>query len=169
MRTTLRCVLVNWVMGMRGEWHWLTIVYSDGLWYCGVEPSDFAIRKLNAKVKLSLCFKWAQRNEGVLGNGGIAPRILDLGTRGRWMVSFTPRPLYPQGKSPWYPLYRRLGGPQSRTRRGDEEKKFPTPAGTRTPYLPARSPVLYHWAILAPTREVVLLLFLLLLILLLLN
>jgi hypothetical protein len=30
------------------------------------------------------------------------------------MVSFTPRPLYPQGKSPWYPL----GGPQSRSGRG---------------------------------------------------
>jgi hypothetical protein len=29
------------------------------------------------------------------------------------MVSFTPRPLYPQGKSPWYPLDRRLGGPQT--------------------------------------------------------
>jgi hypothetical protein len=28
------------------------------------------------------------------------------------VVSFTPRPLYPQGKSPWYPLDRRLGGPQ---------------------------------------------------------
>jgi len=30
------------------------------------------------------------------------------------VVSFTPRPLYPQGKSPWYPLDRRLDGPQSR-------------------------------------------------------
>jgi hypothetical protein len=29
------------------------------------------------------------------------------------VVSFTPRPLYPQGKSSWYPLDRRLGGPQS--------------------------------------------------------
>jgi hypothetical protein len=38
------------------------------------------------------------------------------------MVSFTPRPLYPQGKSPWYPLDRRLGGPQSRSGRGSEEK-----------------------------------------------
>jgi len=28
--------------------------------------------------------------------------------------SFTPRPLYPQGKSLWYPLDKRLGGPQSR-------------------------------------------------------
>jgi hypothetical protein len=40
------------------------------------------------------------------------------------VVSFTPRPLYPQGKSPRYPLYRRLGGPQSQSgRRG--EKSFP--------------------------------------------
>jgi hypothetical protein len=28
------------------------------------------------------------------------------------VVSFTTRLLYPQGKSPWYPLGRRLGGPQ---------------------------------------------------------
>jgi hypothetical protein len=28
----------------------------------------------------------------------------------------------PQGKSPWYPLDRRLGGPQSRSGRGGEEK-----------------------------------------------
>jgi len=30
------------------------------------------------------------------------------------VVSFTPLPLYSQGKSPWYPLDRRLSGPQSR-------------------------------------------------------
>jgi hypothetical protein len=29
------------------------------------------------------------------------------------VVSFTPLPLYPIGNSPRYPLYRRLGGPQS--------------------------------------------------------
>jgi hypothetical protein len=28
----------------------------------------------------------------------------------------------PQGKSPWYPLDSRLGGPQSRSGRGGEEK-----------------------------------------------
>jgi hypothetical protein len=38
------------------------------------------------------------------------------------VVSFTPLPLYPQGKSPWYPLDRRLGGPQSRSGRGGLEK-----------------------------------------------
>jgi hypothetical protein len=40
------------------------------------------------------------------------------------MVSFTPRPLYPQRKSPWYPLDRKLGGPQSRFGRGGEEKNY---------------------------------------------
>jgi len=48
-------------------------------------------------------------------SGGIVPRILDLGTRWMWVVSFTPRPLYPKGKSPCYPLFRRLGGPHSRS------------------------------------------------------
>jgi hypothetical protein len=33
-----------------------------------------------------------------------------------------PQPLYPQGKSPWYPLDGRLGGPQSRSGHGGEEK-----------------------------------------------
>jgi hypothetical protein len=36
----------------------------------------------------------------VLGSGVIAPRILDLGTRWRCVVSFTPRQLYSQGKIP---------------------------------------------------------------------
>jgi hypothetical protein len=54
-------------------------------------------------------------------SGGIAPYILDLGTRWRLVVSFTPRPLYPQEKNAWYPLYRRLGGPQSRSGRGSDE------------------------------------------------
>jgi hypothetical protein len=47
------------------------------------------------------------------GSGGIIPRILGLGIRWRWVVSFTYWPRYTQGKSPWYPLYRRLGGPHS--------------------------------------------------------
>jgi hypothetical protein len=32
-----------------------------------------------------------------------------------------------QGKSPWYPLDRRLGGPQSRSERGEEENSQPLP------------------------------------------
>jgi len=63
------------------------------------------------------------------GSGGIAPHILDVGTTWRWVVSFTPRPLYTQGKSPRYPLDRRLGGPQSRSGHGGEEKNSQPPPG----------------------------------------
>jgi hypothetical protein len=56
------------------------------------------------------------------GSDGIAPRILYLGTRWRWVVSFKPRPLYPQGKRPWYPVNRRLDGPQIRSGLGGEQK-----------------------------------------------
>jgi hypothetical protein len=45
------------------------------------------------------------------------------------VVSFTPRPLYPQGKSPWYPFDRTLVGPQSRSGRGGEEKNSQSPPG----------------------------------------
>jgi hypothetical protein len=47
------------------------------------------------------------------GSGGIAPHILGLGTIWGRVISFTPRPLYSQRKSPWYPFDRKLGGPQS--------------------------------------------------------
>jgi len=47
------------------------------------------------------------------------------------VVSFTPRPIFPQGKIPRYPLDRRLGGPQSHSVHGGEEVS--TPAGNRTP------------------------------------
>jgi hypothetical protein len=59
------------------------------------------------------------------GSRGIALRIMNLDTRWRWVVSFTPRPLYSRGKSPWNPLDSRLGGPQNRCERDDEEKKIP--------------------------------------------
>jgi hypothetical protein len=83
--------------------------------------------KIKVKVKLFLCFNLAPHHEGVLGNGGIVLRILDLGTRQRSVVSFTPRPLYLQRKNPWYPLDRRLSGPQSRSGRGGEEKNSQPP------------------------------------------
>jgi hypothetical protein len=62
---------------------------------------------VKGKVVPVLFFNWAPRYEGILGE---------------WWYSFTPRPLYPQGKNPWYPLDRRLGGPQSWSGRGGEEK-----------------------------------------------
>ena len=53
--------------------------------------------------------------------GGIAPPILNLGTRLRWAVNITPRPLYLQRKTPRYPLIMRLGVFQCRAERFGEE------------------------------------------------
>jgi len=47
-------------------------------------------------------------------SGGIAQLFLNLGTRRGCVVSITPRPPLPPGKI-LYPLYRRLGGPRSRS------------------------------------------------------
>jgi len=41
----------------------------------------------------------------------------------------------PTGKEPQYSLSRSLGGPQSRSGRGGEEKKIPDSAGNRTPVI----------------------------------
>jgi len=65
--------------------------------------------------------------------GGVVSRILNLTTRWRWVVNFMPRQLYSRRMSPWYPLGRRLGGPQSRCRCGTEKDSFPCPAGNRSP------------------------------------
>jgi hypothetical protein len=69
--------------------------------------------------------------------------ILDVGTRWRWVVSFTPQLLYPRGKSPQYPLDKRLGGPQSRSRFCRMEKIFFPLLGIE-PSRPARSQSLYQ-------------------------
>jgi hypothetical protein len=53
-----------------------------------------------------------------------APLILNLCTRWRWVVSFTPRTLYLWGKSLRYPLSRRQDGPQRRSGRFGEEKNL---------------------------------------------
>jgi len=66
----------------------------------------------------------------------VAPCILNFSTRWRWVVSFTTRPLYPQ-----YPLDRRLGGPQSQSGRGGEEKN-PSPCRKQNP---GRPPCTLKW------------------------
>jgi hypothetical protein len=63
------------------------------------------------------------------------------GEFGEQRYSFTPRSLYPQGKSLRYPLDRRLGGTQSRSGRSVEEKNSQPPPGfePRSSDRPARS------------------------------
>jgi hypothetical protein len=53
------------------------------------------IRSACVKLKLSLCAM-----KTYWGSGGIAVRVLDLGTRWWWMVNFTTRPLCPLCKVP---------------------------------------------------------------------
>jgi hypothetical protein len=60
----------------------------------------------------------------------------------------------PPGKSPWFPLDRRLGGPQSRSGHGGGKKKFPAPSPRResNPRTPIVQPVVQRyidWAIMA--------------------
>jgi hypothetical protein len=78
--------------------------------------------------------------------------FFDLGTGWRWVVSFTPRPFYPQGKSPWYPLDRRLGGPQSRFGRGVHKQEW---KGCFTSvYVLSKSVLVYHISIDVPLFQI---------------
>jgi hypothetical protein len=96
-------------------------------------------------MKLYPVLNQAARHRDIWRNGGITPHLLNHGSRWRWVVSFTPRPLYLRGKSPRYPLDRRLGGPQSRSgHSGDEENKsLPFPAGNRTLVVQPIAPSLF--------------------------
>jgi hypothetical protein len=90
---------------------------------------------------------------GVRGSGCIDPQFLDVGTSWRSVVSFTPRPIYPRGKSPRYPLDRRLGGPQSWS--GRCEEKILDLTGTRPPTSAVTQPVASRYteyAIPAPLK-----------------
>jgi len=62
----------------------------------------------------------------------IAPRILNLGTRSRWVVSFTPRPFCSRNL-----LGRRWSGPQIRSGHSSGEEKCPfiAVAGNWTPVI----------------------------------
>jgi hypothetical protein len=93
---------LNWIL--ENEWvQWRnktqTARYGHSWWQIIVK----------VKVKLSLCFNWAPRHEGLLGGWGEKLHSFELGTRWRWVVSFTARQLYPEEKSLWFQLDRRLG------------------------------------------------------------
>jgi hypothetical protein len=97
---------------------------------------------------LKIKVKWSRHHaiNTYWGSGGTDPYVLDLGTRWRWVVSFTRRQFYPQRNNPPYHLDRRLGGPQSRSGRSGEEKKSQPPPRIepQNPDRPARSQSLYR-------------------------
>jgi len=67
-------------------------------------------------------------------SGGIAPSILDLGTRWRCVVSFTSRSPYPRGKDPGTHYMGGRMGPRGGSGCGNEEQKdaIIDPVGVRT-------------------------------------
>jgi hypothetical protein len=78
---------------------------------------------------LFLCLtNLALLHESVWRSGHIDPHFLDLGTSCSWVVRFTLRQLYPRGKSPRYPLYRRLDSPRAGLD-DVEKRKFLTLSG----------------------------------------
>jgi hypothetical protein len=117
--------------------HWKIHLHSHS-WKRRLQMRKYWRKVKGKKVKLFLCLtNQALRHEGVWGSRYIDPHFLDRGTSWRWVVSFTPRPPYPRGKSHRYPLDRRwLGGPQSRSERHGEEKILDlTESRTSTPRL----------------------------------
>jgi hypothetical protein len=132
----------------KNEWSYTSIPQYAFMAWCLIKHKGLALSKyligirtikiskcrvvplwVNVKVNFSLCLTKHHAMKTYWASGGIAPRFLDLGTRWRWVVSFTLRPLYRQGKSLWYPLGRRLSGTQSRSGRGGEEKNSQPPPG----------------------------------------
>jgi hypothetical protein len=72
-------------------------------------------------------------NETLCYEDALTECILNLGTRWRSVVSFTPRPLYFRGKSHLYPSGGWVG-------RSDGETKDPLPSQELNPCRPARNP-----------------------------
>jgi hypothetical protein len=94
-------------------------------------------------LNMSLCFIiWAPRYND-MREWRYSSTILNLGTRWRWVVSFKPLQLYPQGNRRRYPLNRTVDEPQSRSGRCGEEKISCSFRETN-PGRPTRSPSLYR-------------------------
>jgi hypothetical protein len=71
---------------------------------------------------------------------GVAPHILNLVTRRKWVVSFTPRPLYSRGRTPVLILKEAGCAPESVwTRWRRENSQSPPVIEPRSSYRPARS------------------------------
>jgi hypothetical protein len=89
------------------------------------------------------------------GSGGIAPRILNLGTRWRWVVSFTPRPLYPRERAPGTDWIGGWVGPRA-VLDAVVKRKIPSSLRELNLRTPIVQPVAQHytdWAITALNRE----------------
>jgi hypothetical protein len=107
------------------------------------------------KANLSLCLtNWALRHEELWRSACIDPRILDLCPCWRWVVSFMPGPLYPWGKSPRYPLDRRVGGLRNQSRwRGRRKSRPYLDSNSEPSAIESVASREIDWAISAPISE----------------
>jgi hypothetical protein len=80
---------------------WLPVVPSGKL-IPHIKPRR--LRSTCFKIKLSLSLRnYAQRLEDVWGSEGIAPRVLNIRTRWKWVVRITPQPYSPKERvAGWY-------------------------------------------------------------------
>jgi hypothetical protein len=79
---------------------------SMDLWNVGILPQHYMSSQPRKPRLESSSWRWKQHGP---------PVILNVGTRQKWVISFTSWRLYSWEKRPPYPLGRRLGGPQSRS------------------------------------------------------
>jgi hypothetical protein len=63
-----------------------------------IRETNFFMVKV--EVVSVLFLNWAPRHAGVLGSSGIAPRIIDLGIRWRWVVASRPGRFTPRERAP---------------------------------------------------------------------
>jgi hypothetical protein len=92
--------------------------------------------KVQVTINLSLCLTKHHDMKTYWESGAVAPRILNLGDRWRWVVSFTHPPVYPRRKNP---RYHWIWGGVGLLASLDAVAKRKIPAGNRTPDHPARS------------------------------
>jgi len=96
----LRFCYVRWVISGRSAFHAkLELHQTDANenWICSSDCSRW-------RWSCPCAVTGHHAMKAYWGNGGKFSRILDLSTRWRWVVSFTPRPLYSPGKEPLVPI-----------------------------------------------------------------
>ena len=103
-------------------------------------PVQWSPGGLKLNVKLSLFTPW----KGIVG---VQRQRTSFWTSalsgGEWSIS--PPGRFNPGKETRHPLIKRLGCPQSGSRRFGDEKKISCPCQDPKPDRPARSPVVVHW------------------------
>jgi len=85
------------------------------------------------------------------GTVRVAPRILNLGTRWKWVVRFTPRLLYPRVKDFLLPIGSEPSwAPEPTWKRRRTKNSVTSHVGNRTPVVQTVAYSRYYWDSLTP-------------------